>query len=187
MEKRLSAINQVNFETTYGSILDLLHVKVDVTALTTQAQLFDSPLSCFIFQDFQLSPTITEFEKILGPIIEGQVCYMRETPTEEDIAKALHLKQEEISSLQASKCVDTLEAKAQEELSNGNWKAHNAILALLIYSLVLFPSRDNFVSMSAVAVFLTRNPVPTLLADYLYSLCDRRSVKKGDKSIVVFL
>jgi hypothetical protein len=117
---------------------------------------------------------------------------MRETPTEEDIVRALHLKQEGISSLQAPKGVEgffrtTLEAKAQEELSKGNWRAHNAILALLIYGLVLFPSRDNLVSMSAVGVFFTRNPVPTLLADFIYSLCDRRSVKKGDKSIVVFL
>jgi hypothetical protein len=172
--------------------LDLLHVNVDATASTTLAQFFDSPLRYFTFQDFQLSPTIEEFEKILGRSIEGQVCYMRETPTEEDIMKASHLKQEEISSLQASKGVEgffrtTLEPKAQEELSNGNWKAHNAILALLIYGLVLFPSRDNFVSMSAIGVFLTRNPVPALLADFLYSLCDRRSMKKGDKSIVVFL
>jgi hypothetical protein len=56
---------------------------------------------------------------------------MRETPTEEDIAKALHLKQEEISSLQASKCVDTLEAKAQEALSVGKLEGPQRHISLI--------------------------------------------------------
>ncbi|KAK2446509.1 hypothetical protein QL285_017309 [Trifolium repens] len=184
MEKKLTSLSQANFEANYGSILGLLHVEVDTTALVTLAQFFDRPLRCFTFQDFQLSPTLEEFEKILGLSIEGKLCYMRETPNEADIVKALHLDQEGISSLQAPKGVEgffktTLEARAQEELAKGNWKAHNAILALLVYGLVLFPSRDNIISMAAVGVFLTKNPVPTLLADCLYSLCDRSSVRKG--------
>jgi hypothetical protein len=132
MEKKLTAISQTNFEATYGSILNLLHVEVDTTALVTLAQFFDSPLRCFTFRDFQLSPTIEEFEKILGLSIEDKLCYMRETPTETDIVKALHLEEEGISSLQAPKGVEgffktTLETRAQEELSRGNWKDHNAI------------------------------------------------------------
>ncbi|WJX78776.1 hypothetical protein P8452_61963 [Trifolium repens] len=184
MEKKVTSISRANFEATYGSILDLLHVEVDTTTLVTLAQFFDHPLRCFTFQDFQLSPTIEEFEKILGLSIEGKLCYMREVPLEADIVKALHLDQEGISSLQAPKGVEgffktTLEAMAQEELAKGNWKAHNAILALLVYGLVLFPSRDNIISMAAVGVFLTKNPVPTLLADCLYSLCDRSNMRKG--------
>jgi hypothetical protein len=73
----------------------------------------------------------------------------------------------------------TLEAKAQEELSKGHVKAYYAILALLIYGSVMFPSSDRLISMSAVGVFLTKNLVPTLLADLLYSLHDRRSARKG--------
>ncbi|KAK2410806.1 hypothetical protein QL285_046148 [Trifolium repens] len=184
MEKKLTAISRTNFEANFGSILSLLHVEVDTSVLITLAQFFDYPLRCFTFRDFQLSPTIEEFEKILGSSIEGKLCYMRETPIEAEIVKALHLDQEGISSLRAPKGIEgffktTLEAKAQEELAKGNWRAHNAILALLVYGLVLFPRRDNVISMSAVGVFLTRNPVPTLLADCLYSLCDRRSAKKG--------
>jgi uncharacterized protein with von Willebrand factor type A (vWA) domain len=74
--------------------------------------------------------------------------------------KALHLENEEISSLQESRGIEglsraSLEAKAQEALSVGNWRTHNAILALLIYDLVLFPNCDRFIDMSAVGVFLT--------------------------------
>jgi hypothetical protein len=72
-----------------------------------------------------------------------------------------------------------LETKAQEEIFIGNWRAHNAILALLIYDLVLFPNCDRFIDMTAVGVFWTRNSAPTLLADLLYSLHDRRGVERG--------
>jgi hypothetical protein len=188
MEKRLTAISYPNFETNYGSILNLLHVEVDTVALTTLAQFFDSHLRCFTFQDFQLLPILEEFEIILGRSMEGRACYVREIPTEKDIAKALHLEKEEVSSLRESRDIEgfskrALEAKAQEKLFVGNWKAHNAILALLIYGLIMFPSYDYFVDMSAVGVFLTGNPAPTLLADILFSLCDRRGIKKGGQVV----
>jgi hypothetical protein len=94
MEDKLTAISRPNFEANYGSILNLLHVKVDTTTLTTLAQFFDSPLRCFTFQDFQLLPTLEEFEIILGCSMEGRACYVREIPTIEDIANALHIKRE---------------------------------------------------------------------------------------------
>jgi hypothetical protein len=188
LEKSLTAISRPNFETNYGSILNLLHVNVDTTALTTLAQFFDSPLRCFTFQDFQLLPTLEEFEILLGRSVEGRACYMREIPTEKDIAEALHLEEEEVSSLREFRDIEgfskrALEAKAREKLSVGNWKAHNAILALLIYGLVMFPSYDYFIDMSAVGVFLSGNPAPTLLADVLYSLCDRRGNKRGGQVV----
>ncbi|KAK2428439.1 hypothetical protein QL285_026961 [Trifolium repens] len=188
MEKSLSAISRPNFETNYGSILNLLHVDVDTTALTTLAQFFDSPLRCFTFQDFQLLPTLEEFEMLLGRSVDGRACYMREIPTEKDIAKALHLEEKEISPLREFRNVEgfskrALEAKAREELSVGNWKAHNAILALLVYGLVMFPSYDYFIDMAAVGVFLSGNPAPILLADVLYSLCDRRGNKRGGQVV----
>jgi hypothetical protein len=111
---------------------------------------------------------------------------------EEDIAKALHLEKEEISPLREFRGIEgfskrALEAKAQEKLSASNWKAHNAILALLIYDLILFHSYDYFTDMPAVGVFLIGNPAPTLLADILHSLCDRRSIKKGGQVVCCVL
>ena len=46
-----------------------------------------------------------------------------------------------------------------------NVDAFESIVALLIYGIVLFPNIDNFVDMNAIQIFLTQNPVPTLLAD----------------------
>ncbi|MCH88451.1 hypothetical protein A2U01_0009340 [Trifolium medium] len=44
----------------------LFKIEVDTGALTTLAQFYDPPLRCSTFQDFQLAPTLEEFEKILG-------------------------------------------------------------------------------------------------------------------------
>jgi hypothetical protein len=44
MEGKLRSISRPNFQTNYGSILDLLQVEIDTSALTTLAQFFDSPL-----------------------------------------------------------------------------------------------------------------------------------------------
>lgn len=49
----------------YGRILDLLTVPVQQEALIDLAQFYDSTLRCFHFQDFQLTPTIEEFNNIL--------------------------------------------------------------------------------------------------------------------------
>lgn len=54
------------FVSKYGGILDLLDIKVDYSALAALVQNYDHPLRCLTFRDFQLTPTIEEFERILG-------------------------------------------------------------------------------------------------------------------------
>ena len=51
-------------------------------------------------------------------------------------------------------------------------KSFHSILALLIYGLLLFPNIDNFVDINAIKIFLTKNLVPTLLADTYHSIYD---------------
>lgn len=52
---------------------------------------------------------------------------------------------------------------------SGNGDAFYANLAILIYGLVLFPNIEGFIDKVAINIFLTKNLVPTLLADvYLY-------------------
>jgi len=48
--------------------------------------------------------------------------------------------------------------------------AFESIIGLLIYGLVLFPNFDNFVDVNAIKIFLSKNPVPTLLADTYHSI-----------------
>ena len=53
------------------------------------------------------------------------------------------------------------------------------VLALLIYGLVLFPNPDQLIDVNAVKIFLSRNPVPTLLRDILHTLHTRTMRKRG--------
>ncbi|KEH15713.1 transmembrane protein, putative [Medicago truncatula] len=57
--------------------------------------------------------------------------------------------------------------------------AFNSILALIIYGLVLFPSLDNFVDIKAIQIFLSKNPVPTLLGDTYLSIHRRTQAGHG--------
>ncbi|RDX74724.1 hypothetical protein CR513_45487, partial [Mucuna pruriens] len=50
----------------YGNCLSLLEVEVQPNALTTLAQYYDPPLRCFTFIDFQLVPTLEEYERIIN-------------------------------------------------------------------------------------------------------------------------
>lgn len=69
--------------------------------------------------------------------------------------------------------------KAREFLKAMSFHAFEYILALLIYGLMLFPNPDQFVEISAIKIFLTHNPVPTLLGDILHSLHTRTMKRQG--------
>ena len=51
-----------------------------------------------------------------------------------------------------------------------DFQAFEDILVLLIYGLVLFPNSDSFVDVNAFKIFMSRNPVPTLLGDIMHAL-----------------
>lgn len=58
--------------------------------------------------------------------------------------------------------------KAEECVVQGNWEAVCALLALSVYGIMLFADEPKFVSMSAIHIFLLKNPVPTLLGDFFF-------------------
>ena len=51
-------------------------IEVLVEAISSLTQYYDQSLRCFTFGDFQLAPTIEEFEGILGCPIEGRKPYL---------------------------------------------------------------------------------------------------------------
>ena len=53
------------------------------------------------------------------------------------------------------------------------------VLALLIYGLVLFPNPNQLIDVNAIKVFLSRNPVPTLLGDILHCFHTHTMKKRG--------
>ena len=60
-----------SFSKVYGKIWDLAMIEVSVEAIASLTQYYDQSLRCFTFGDFQLAPTIEEFEGILGCPIGG--------------------------------------------------------------------------------------------------------------------
>ncbi|KAH1249976.1 hypothetical protein GmHk_05G013238 [Glycine max] len=64
------------FRKAYGKIWDLARVEVSMEPIATLSQYYDQPLRCFTFGDFQLVPTIEEFEEILGCPLGGRKPYL---------------------------------------------------------------------------------------------------------------
>ena len=52
-------------------------------------------------------------------------------------------------------------------------------MALLIYGMVLFPNPNQLIDVNAVKIFMSRNPVPTLLGDIPHSFHSRTMKKRG--------
>ncbi|XP_050876466.1 uncharacterized protein LOC127080177 [Lathyrus oleraceus] len=184
---RLDLTHKDAFKEMYGNLLGILNTEVNITAVHTLVQFYDPPLRCFTFQDYQLTLTLEEYSYILGIKIKNQVPYIRtkELPEYRELVEALHMGKKEIelnlkpkggihgftSKFLVDKVITFAEA--------GSWTAFNAYLALLIYGIVLFPNMEEFVDLAVIHIFLTQNPIPTLLDDTYYSIHVRTQKKKG--------
>ena len=110
---------------------------------------------------------------------------LEEAPKPEVIASALHLKLAdmvsnwEIRSRVKGFLAKFLIDKAQLFWDDLDFQAFEEVLALLIYGLVLFPNLESFIDVNAIKIFLSRNPVPTLLGDILHSLQTRTMKRRA--------
>src|SRR4030043_227490 len=66
LANKLTSYHKNGFVNKYGNILDFLTTNVQIGAITALAQFYDPPMRSFLFKDFQLAPTIEEFERIVG-------------------------------------------------------------------------------------------------------------------------
>ncbi|WJX95004.1 hypothetical protein P8452_76370 [Trifolium repens] len=89
----LTSISKSAFIFKYGNILDLLFTDVQFEALTALAQFYDPSMRCFLFQDFQLAPTLEEFERIIGipPKGKGPFVEIGHPPAVKKLAEALNI------------------------------------------------------------------------------------------------
>ncbi|KAI5431299.1 hypothetical protein KIW84_035465 [Lathyrus oleraceus] len=89
----LPACFRVTLQGKFGHILDRLLVDVQTPVITALAQFYDPPLRSFLFQDFQLTPTLEEFDRLLGFSMKGRTPYNRigQVPEVEMLALALHI------------------------------------------------------------------------------------------------
>ncbi|XP_058745936.1 uncharacterized protein LOC131618795 [Vicia villosa] len=174
-----------DFNHDYGNFLSILNTSFDLMALITLFQFYDPQLRCFTFQDYQLVPTLEEFSYILNIRITDDVPFVRvpKVVRFERIAEALHMGIKEVErNWKSSGGVSGfylcfLISRAEDAAKREYWVDFSRLLAIMIYGIVLFPSRENFMSLAAICVFMNKNPVPTLLADAYFSIHSRH--KKG--------
>ncbi|XP_058769150.1 uncharacterized protein LOC131643018 [Vicia villosa] len=97
----------------------------------------------------------------------------------EKIVEALHLGIKEVKSNWKSTgtipglYLCFLISKAEESAKKEHWDDFIRFLVAMIYGIMRFPSKENFVSLSAICVFMNKNLVPTLLADTYVSMHSR--------------
>ncbi|AES65812.1 hypothetical protein MTR_2g049380 [Medicago truncatula] len=179
--------NPEHFRNRYGYLLNILRTNVDEGLINTLVQFYDPLYHCFTFSDYQLVPTLEEYSHWVGLPVLDQVPFhgLEPGPKIPAIANALHLEIADIKNKFITRaglqCLpyNFLYQKATICFERSETDAFEAILALLIYGIVLFPNVDKFVDMNAIQIFLTQNPVPTLLADTYVSIHERTDKERG--------
>jgi len=176
-----------HFRKRYGFLLRILRTDVDEGLLNTLIQFYDPRYHCFTFPDYQLVPTLEEYSFCVCKPVLDEVPFhgLEVAPKIPDIAAAFHLERSEVKAHLVTKgglqCLpyNFLYQKATDFADSFDANAFETILALLIYGIVLFPNVDNFVDMNAIQIFLTQNPVPTLLANTYITIHDRTIKARG--------
>ncbi|KAL5170162.1 hypothetical protein HKD37_11G031919 [Glycine soja] len=166
------------FRKVYGKILDLTATEVFMEAVVSLAQYYDQPLRCFTFGDFQMVPTIEEFEEILGCPLGGRKPYLFSwfLPSLSKIAAVVRDSSKELDRMKQTRNGVVglprkyLEGKARDMTSQEKWGPFTDILALLIFGVVLFPNVDGLVDLAAIDAFLAyhhskESPVVAILAE----------------------
>ncbi|KAH1256940.1 hypothetical protein GmHk_03G007006 [Glycine max] len=139
------------FRKVYGKILDLAAAEVFMEAVVSLTQYYDQPLRCFTFGDFQMVPTIEEFEEILGCPLGGRKPYLffGFLPSLSKIAAVIGDSAKELDRMKQIRNGVVglpwkyLEGKARDMASQEKWGPFADILALLIFEVVLFPNVDD--------------------------------------------
>ncbi|XP_058783618.1 uncharacterized protein LOC131658328 [Vicia villosa] len=155
--------------------------------LSTLIQFYDALYHCFIFPDYKLLPTMEEYSSIIGLPIIGRIPFtsLEKYPKSHEIAKFTYLRKDEIEKNLVTKGglprfpVEFLIEKALTLLQERRKDDFEAVFALLVYGLFLFPNTGNFVDMIAIKIFMKGNHVPTLIGDTYYSIHLRNSYGKG--------
>ena len=184
----LLVTNHEKFNKCHEYLLNILKTNVEEGLLNTLVQFYDPAYHCFTFLDYQLVPTLEEYFYLIGlPLSDKEPFNDSEpTPKTSTIATALSLEPSDMVHPHYTTkggfqglTANFLHQKAISFAQNKKTVAFHSLLALLIYGLVLFPDVDGFVNINAIKIFLTKNPVPTLLADTYHSIHDRTDKGQG--------
>ena len=128
-----------------------------------------------------------EFSQLLGILIINQLPFngTERDPSLEEVSRALYLQQFDITANWETRSgVKGFLTKFLLEKEQDCWntlylQAFEEVLALLIYGMVLFPNPYQLIDVNTVKIFISCNPVPTLLGDILHSLHSRTMKRRG--------
>ncbi|RDY04060.1 hypothetical protein CR513_12267, partial [Mucuna pruriens] len=173
-----------------GSILDLLKVEVQLEALTALVQFYGPPLRTFLFQDFQMAPTLDEYERILDQPLTKNPPYLYQGNFSSwgQMAKLLKVEETKILNRKQKRSgIDNLPlAYLEERMKICAKEDFINILGLAIYGIILLPHLDEYIDLPAIDVFLAnqergRNPVTTVLANTYYTIqkCHEKGGRQG--------
>ena len=191
----IGQLQQQAFHKTYGKIWDLATIEVSAKAIASLTQYYDQSLRCFTFEDFQLVPTVEEFEEILGCPLEGRKPYLLSGfyPSMPRIAKIVRISAQELDRVKQNRNGvigiprKYLEERARALAGQNEWLLFIDVLALLIFRVVLFPNMDGLVDLAAIDAFLAfhhskESPIVTILAD-IYDTFDRRCERSNTRIV----
>ena len=138
----------------------MIEVSVEVIAALTQY--YDQSLRCFTFGDFQLAPTIEEFEGILGCPIGGRKPYLffGYYPSVAKVARVVKISERELDRVKQSRNGVVgiprkfLEEKTETLTSQGELESFMDVLALLVFGVVLLLNVDGLVDLATIHAFL---------------------------------
>ncbi|KAH1247031.1 hypothetical protein HKD37_06G016762 [Glycine soja] len=183
------------FRKTYGKIWDLAMIEVSVETIASLTQYYDQPLRCFMFGDFQLVPTVEEFEEILGCLLGGRKPYLffGFYPSVARIAKVVKISVQELDRVKQNRNGVVgiprkhLEEKAKPLADQGECVSFINVLALLVFGVNLFPNVDGLVDLAVINAFLAYHHskeclVVAVLAD-AYDTFNRRCEKSGTRIV----
>lgn len=113
-----------------------------------------------------------EYSHILGIGIKKRVPYVciKELPKYHILVESLHIGKTEVElNLKLKRGIHGFTSKFLVEKATNfadaeSWAAFNAILALLIYGILLFQNMEEFMDLAAIHIFLSQNPIPTILS-----------------------
>jgi len=183
------------FRNAYEKILDLTIAEIFTKAVVSLTQYYDQPLRCFTFGDFQLVPTVEEFEEILGCPLGGRKPYLFSgfLPSLSKIAIVVRDSARELDHVKQTRNGVVglpwkyLEGKARDMANQEEWVPFMDVLVLLTFGVVLFPNMDGLVDLATIDAFLAyhhskESPMVAILAD-LFVTFDRRCKKSSARII----
>ena len=176
------------FQRKYGNLAYLLFVPVDTPMLKAMLHFWDPFYRCFTFNQHDMTPTIEEYEELLNMknVVKDKVYFRDGKGAKRQLSKIMDIKVCELDKHMKEKgnnCYlpsDYLLKLIQEHV---NSERGQAMLALAIYGLVVFPKVKGHIDGDVIKLFEKIqhhvNPVPTILAETIRSLNHCRREGKG--------